>query len=89
MTPQQAIDAPALGAFEIVPGVSPEVVATVGEGDFSEAYLKSLRDLGQGTKPSNATRGYWLGVAIDPETGIRRAGSMREFPQLAGKAVGY
>jgi gamma-glutamyltranspeptidase/glutathione hydrolase len=89
MTPQQAIDAPALGSFEIMPGVPPELVATVGEGEFSEAYLQSLRDLGQGTNPSNAMRGYWLGVSIDLKTGLRRAGAMREFPQLNGIAVGY
>ena len=89
MTPQQAIDAPALGSFEFVPGVPPELAATVGEGDFSDAYLKSLSDLGQITKPSNATRGYWLGVSIDPKTGLRRAGAMREFPQLGGGAAGY
>jgi len=89
MTPQQAIDAPALGSFEFVPGVPPELAATVGEGDFSETFLKSLEDLGQITKPSNATRGYWLGVSIDQKTGLRRAGAMREFPQAGGGAAGY
>jgi gamma-glutamyltranspeptidase/glutathione hydrolase len=89
MTPQQAIDAPALGSFVLVPGVPPELAMTVGEGDFSDAYLKTLEDLGQATTPSNVTRGYWLGVWIDPRTGLRRAGAMREFPQLAGGAAGY
>jgi gamma-glutamyltranspeptidase/glutathione hydrolase len=89
MTPQQAIDAPALGAFNVVQGVPPELAATVGEGDFSDAYLKSLSDLGQLTVPWNALRGYWLGVSIDPKTGLRRAGAMREFPQLGGGAAGY
>lgn len=89
MTPQQAIDAPALGAFDIVQGVPPELAATVGAGDFSDAYLKSLEDLGQITKPSNALRGYWLGVAIDSKTRLRRAGALREFPQLRGGAAGY
>jgi len=88
MTPQEAIDEPSLGGFEFEPGPPPEVVATVGQGEFDEAYLKSLRELGQGTRVSNSARGYWLGVAIDP-TGMRHAGIMREFPQLAGGAVGY
>ena len=89
LTPQQAIDAPALGAFDYVEGVPPELAATVGQGEFSDAYLKSLEDLGQVTKSQNATRGYWLGVSIDPKTGLRRAGAMREFPQLRGGAAGY
>lgn len=89
MTPQEAIDEPSLGGFEFERGPPPEVVATVGQGEFDEAYLKSLRELGQGTRISNSARGYWLGVAIDPKTGTRHAGIMREFPQLAGGAVGY
>ena len=89
MTPQQAIDTPALGAFDVVDGVPPELAPTVGEGDFSATYLKALEDLGQITKPSNALRGYWLGISIDPKTGLRRAGAMREFPQLRGGAAGY
>ena len=89
MTPQEAIDEPSLGGFELERGPPPEVVATVGRGEFDEAYLKSLRELGQGTRISNSARGYWLGVAIDATTGTRHAGIMREFPQLAGGAVGY
>ena len=89
MTPQQAIDEPSLGGFEFEHGPPPEVVATVGQGEFDEAYLRSLRELGQSTRISNSARGYWLGVAIDPKTGTRHAGVMREFPQLAGGAVGY
>jgi gamma-glutamyltranspeptidase/glutathione hydrolase len=89
MTPQQAIDLPGLGAFDVVDGVPPELAATVAEREFSDAYLKSLEDLGQITKPWNALRGYWLGVSIDPKTGLRRAGAMREFPQLGGGAAGY
>jgi gamma-glutamyltranspeptidase/glutathione hydrolase len=89
MTPQEAIDEPSLGRFEYDRGPPPQVVATVGQGEFEEAYLKSLRELGQGTRVSNEARGYWLGVAIDPKTGTRHAGIMREFPQLAGGAVGY
>lgn len=89
MTPQEAIDEPSLGDFEFNRGPPPEVVATVGQGEFEDAYLNSLRELGQGTRVSNSARGYWLGVAIDPKTGMRHAGIMREFPQLAGGAVGY
>lgn len=89
MTPQEAIDEPSLGGFEFERGPPPQVVATVGQGELDDAYLKSLRDLGQTTRVSNSARGYWLGVAIDAKTGTRRAGVMREFPQLAGGAVGY
>jgi gamma-glutamyltranspeptidase/glutathione hydrolase len=89
MTPQEAIDEPSLGGFELERGPPPEVVVTVGQGELDEAYLKALRELGQGTRVSNSARGYWLGVAIDPNTGTRHAGIMREFPQLAGGAVGY
>jgi gamma-glutamyltranspeptidase/glutathione hydrolase len=89
MTPQEAIDEPSLGGFEGERGPPPAVLATVGRGEFDEAYLSSLRELGQGTRISNSARGYRLGVAIDPKTGTRRAGVMREFPQLAGGAVGY
>jgi gamma-glutamyltranspeptidase/glutathione hydrolase len=89
MTPQQAIDAPALGGFEFVPGPRAGIRAIVGQGEFSEAYLKQLQDLGQSVRAFNAGRGYWLGVSIDPSTGIRRAGAMREFPMLGGGALGY
>lgn len=89
MTPQEAIDEPSLGGFELERGPPPEVVVTVGEREFDAAYLQSLRELGQGTRISSSARGYWLGVAIDPKTAARRAGIMREFPQLAGGAVGY
>ena len=89
MTPQEAIDEPSVGGFEFDRGPPTEVLATTGQGEFDDAYLKSLHELGQGTRVSNSARGYWLGVAIDPTTGVRRAGAMREFPQLAGGAVGY
>ena len=89
MTPQEAIDEPSVGGFQFDRGPPPEVLATVGRGEFDDAYLDSLHELGQGTRVSNSARGYWLGVAIDPKTGVRRAGIIREFPQLAGGAVGY
>jgi gamma-glutamyltranspeptidase / glutathione hydrolase len=89
MTPQEAIDEPSLGGFEARRGPPPEVVATVGQGEFDDAYLKALSELGQSTKASNSARGYWLGIGIDPKTGTRHAGIVREFPQLAGGAVGY
>lgn len=89
MTPQQAIDAPALGGFEFTRGPPPEVRAIVGEGEFSEAYLKRLKDQGQSARAFNPGRGYWLAVSIDLNTGVRRAGAMREFPMLAGGAAGY
>jgi gamma-glutamyltranspeptidase/glutathione hydrolase len=89
MTPQQAIDAPALGGFEFAPGPPSELTAIVGEGEFSEAYLESLGELGQAAKPQNSGRGYWLGVSIDPESGVRHAGVLREFPQLGGGGIGY
>jgi gamma-glutamyltranspeptidase/glutathione hydrolase len=89
MTPQQAIDAPALGGFEFVPGPRAGIRAIVGQGEFSETFLKQLQELGQSVRALNAGRGYWLGVSIDPETGVRRAGAMREFPMLGGGALGY
>ena len=89
MTPQQAIDAPALGGFEFVRGPRAGIQAIVGQGEFSEAFLKQVQDLGQSVRAFNAGRGYWLGVSIDPNTSIRRAGAMREFPMLGGGALGY
>ena len=89
MTPQQAIDAPALGGFEFTPGPPAAIRAVVGEGEFGEVVLKQLRDQGQSVRALNAGRGYWLAVSIDPNTGVRRAGAMREFPSLGGGALGY
>lgn len=61
----------------------------MGQGEFSEEYLKRLQDQGPSVRALNAGRGYWLGVSIDPNTGLRRAGAMHEFPMLGGGALGY
>jgi gamma-glutamyltranspeptidase/glutathione hydrolase len=89
MTPQQAIDAPALGGFEYSPGPPPKFTGIVGIGEFDAAYIQAMRDLGQELKVDDAGRGYWVGVSIDPETAMLRAGTLREFPSSGGGAAAY
>jgi gamma-glutamyltranspeptidase/glutathione hydrolase len=86
MTPQQAINAPSIGGFS--KAAAGEVTGTVAVGDFGEAYLKELRDLGQPVKEDNGARGYWIGVSIDPMNGTLHGGALREF-NYGGIAVGY
>jgi hypothetical protein len=64
------------------------VCNTVGVGDFDDAYLKELRDLGQPVKEDNAARGYWIGVSIDQMNGTLHGGALREL-NSGGTAVGY
>jgi len=88
MTPQQAINAPSIGGFDFSKAAAGEVTGTVGVGDFHDAYLNELRDLGQPVKEDNAARGYWIGVSIDPMNGTLHGGALREL-NLGGIAVGY
>jgi gamma-glutamyltranspeptidase/glutathione hydrolase len=88
MTPQQAINAPSIGGFAPTKAAAGEVTGTVAVGDFDEAYLKELRDLGQPVNEDDAARGYWIGVSIDQKGGTLHSGALREF-NSSGMAVGY
>lgn len=86
MTPQQAINAPSLGGFAPPEKPSGELTGIVGVGDFDDAFLEGLRDLGQPVKENNAERGYWIAVSIDQMSGTLHGGALRE---LDSAAVGY
>jgi gamma-glutamyltranspeptidase / glutathione hydrolase len=88
MTPQQAINAPSMGAFDFSKAAAGEVTGTVAVDDFDDAYLQELRDLGQSVKEDDAARGYWIGVSIDERSGTLHGGALREHDS-SGMAVGY
>lgn len=89
MTPAEAIAQPTLllpkfGAL----GLS---TAQVPEGAFADEMIDQVRALGQpvteaNTSQQGATRGYWIGIHVDPKTGKLSGG----FPAgLGGGAIGH
>lgn len=88
MTPQQAINAPAIGGFARSDEAADQIAGTVSAGDFDDAYLKELRALGQPVKEDDTARGYWVGVSIDPISGTLHGGALRESGS-DGSAAGY
>jgi gamma-glutamyltranspeptidase/glutathione hydrolase len=89
MTPQQAINAPAFGntAFTADGSGGPQ---TFGKGDLSADMIDQLAKLGMPIVEEDSTRGYWIGILIDPETGELLGGAPREFAiAMGGRAVGY
>jgi hypothetical protein len=51
-------------------------------------FREQVGKLGQPMVENNALRGYWIGVQIDPRTGVLHGGAIRELA-LGGRAVGY
>lgn len=84
LTPQQAINEPSIGCFEMG-GIGR---LTVGAKEFPPDFLKAVRDLGQDVVESDPLRGYWIGIQIDPVTGELHGGAIRELA-MGGRAVGY
>jgi gamma-glutamyltranspeptidase/glutathione hydrolase len=90
MAAQAAAEQPAflLPAF----GVGP-ATAQVEKGQYDAKLLEGVRALGQSIKEvsaqeAGAYRGYWVGVQVDPSTGLRRGVGTRK-PPLPCVAVGY
>lgn len=85
MTPQEAIDAPALGGIEFGPdGLGAQ---TVGPGDFDIGLLEAASAYGLHFVEDERTRGYWIGIQIGDD-GRLHGGSIRALQQ-GGRAVGY
>ena len=84
LTPQQAINQPSIGCFEMG-GIGR---LTVGVKEFPPEFLKAVRDLGQDVVESDSLRGYWIGIQIDPVTRGLHGGAIRELA-MGGRAVGY
>ena len=89
MTPQEAINAPAFGLPEIT-ATGVDGAQTFGVGDLSPEMVAELAAMGMEIKEIDSTRGYWIAIQIDPETGELRGGGPREFAiTMGGRAVGY
>jgi gamma-glutamyltranspeptidase/glutathione hydrolase len=84
LTPQQAINEPSIGCFEM--GSIQRL--TVGSKEFAPEFLQAVRDLGQDVIESDPMRGYWIGIQVDPVTRELHGGSIRELA-MGGRAVGY
>jgi gamma-glutamyltranspeptidase/glutathione hydrolase len=85
--PQAAVEEPAFlqSDFSAEPPT-----AQVDRGESDGKLLDAVRELGQplremSVEEAGGVRGYWVGVAIEPKTGLRRAvGTRREpFPSVA------
>jgi gamma-glutamyltranspeptidase/glutathione hydrolase len=89
MSPQQAIDAPAFGFTDFSKG-GMGGAQTMGKGELSPEMIAEVAELGMEIKEEDSTRGYWIGIMIDPQTGELRGGGPREFAlTMGGRAVGY
>jgi gamma-glutamyltranspeptidase/glutathione hydrolase len=82
MDPQKAVEQPAflLPAFSAGPPI-----AQVERGKFDGKLLNAVRALGQevrevSSQEAGAFRGYWVGVQIAPDRGLRRAVGTRQAP---------
>ncbi|EQD48303.1 Gamma-glutamyltranspeptidase, partial [mine drainage metagenome] len=75
LTPQQAINEPSIGCFEMG-GIGR---LTVGAKEFPPEFLKAVHDLGQDVVESDPLRGYWIGIQIDPVTRELHGGAIREL----------
>jgi gamma-glutamyltranspeptidase/glutathione hydrolase len=92
LSPEQAVEAPVFGSFAWSGDLagSPDYLAqTVREGAFPEELLAEVRALGQPIEVDDgrfaSSRGYWIGVRLDPET-RRLEGAVT--PDLNGWAIG-
>ncbi len=91
LDPKAALDAPAFLAPDWEGW--PQVVARVSKGEFDQELLDAVRDMGQPVQELRLpfddlalVRGWWVGIVIDPETGVLQGGAPR---LLGGYAVGY
>lgn len=84
-TPQEAINAPALGLYDPF-----RHAQTVAAGEFDAAMLERAKALGLETIEDNSMRGYWIAIRRDPETGELSGGSPRSLDvAMGGRAVSY
>jgi gamma-glutamyltranspeptidase/glutathione hydrolase len=90
MDPQAAVEEPAFLLPDFATGKPTPQVET---GQFSKKLLDGVAALGQQVKEvsaqqAGATRGYWVGMQIDPAGEVRRAVGTRKAP-LPSLAEGY
>ncbi len=91
LTPREAVDKPALGSFSfsaLAQGASGPAAQEVGVGDYPPEFIAEVEAMGQPIEENDATRGYWIAITIDPETGELHGASIRGL-ELGGRAVGY
>ena len=90
LTPSEAVDKPALGSFSFsaLAGDPGPVAQGVGVGDYTAEFIAEVEAMGQLIEEDDATRGYWIAIMIDPETGELHGASIRGLA-LGGRAVGY
>ena len=91
LTPREAVDKPALGSFSfaaLVEGATGPAAQEVGVGEFPPEFIAEVEALGQPIAENDATRGYWIAILIDSETGDLHGASIRGL-ELGGRAVGY
>ena len=60
----------------------------IGEGDFTEEVLNGVERLGQPLavlpfEDHSQYRGYWIGITLDPESGVLKGGAPHRFSGLA------
>ena len=91
LTPREAVDKPALGSFSFssfAEGATGPAAQGVGVGDYPPEFIAEVEAMGQPIEENDATRGYWIAIMIDPETGDLHGASIRGL-ELGGRAVGY
>ncbi len=91
LTPAEAVDKPALGSFSfsaLAQDGSGPAAQSVGVGDYPPEFIARVEAMGQPIEEDDATRGYWIAIMIDPETGELHGASIRGLA-LGGRAVGY
>lgn len=91
LTPREAVDKPALGSFAfsaLAEDASGPAAQDVGVGDYPPEFIAEVEAMGQPIEENDATRGYWIAIMIDPETGDLQGASIRGLA-LGGRAVGY
>ena len=91
LTPSEAVDKPALGSFSfsaLAEDASTPAAQGVGVGDYPPEFIAEVEAMGQPIDEDDATRGYWIAIMIDPETGALHGASIRGLA-LGGRAVGY
>ena len=91
LTPSEAVDKPALGSFSfsaLAEDGSGPAAQGVGVGDYPPEFIAEIETMGQPIEENDATRGYWIAIMIDPETGELHGASIRGLA-LGGRAVGY
>ncbi|MXX56299.1 MAG: hypothetical protein F4Z44_11045 [Gemmatimonadetes bacterium] len=91
LTPSEAVDKPALGSFSfsaLAEDGSGPAAQGVGIGEYPAEFIAEVEAMGQPIDEDDATRGYWIAIMIDPETGELHGASIRGLA-LGGRAVGY